>query len=123
MNLAQTNIPEWSKGSDLRSDASASRVRIPLLVHNPGQTVSTALTELVSITSRITGSTARRCRLTVRTWAFEAYNSGSNPDNASFPVSQISVSPCGTVRVPYWKCCSSRNNNSRLAQLVERRSY
>ncbi len=86
-NLAHTNIPERSKGSDLSSDASASRVRIPLLVHNPGQTVSTALTELVSITSRIAGSTVRRCRLTVRTWAFEAYNSGSNPDNASFPVS------------------------------------
>ncbi len=82
MNLAQTNIPEWSKGSDLRSDASASRVRIPLLVHNPGQTVSTALTELVSITGRITGSTVRRWLLTVRTRAFEACNSGSNPDNA-----------------------------------------
>ena len=56
MNLAYTNIPERSKGSDLRSDASASRVRIPLLVHNPGQTVSTALTGLVSIPAGLRGA-------------------------------------------------------------------
>ena len=76
--------------------------------NNPGQTVSTALTDLVSIPAGLRehgmgaryGSTvwehgmgARhgstvwehgkwRCRLTVRTRAFEACDSGSNPGNA-----------------------------------------